>query len=250
MALIELQSVSKHRSQHGGVLDNISFSFAAGTICALVGANGAGKTTLIKAILNLTNIDEGSIHLNGIPHLDWRARVGVAYMPEQFRPPHYLRGGEFLRAMGRLVNIDHDDDEVMALCEQIALDPAALHATVRTYSKGMWQKLGLVSVFLCGEKLLVLDEPMSGLDVNARINLKAMLTRSRDAGWGILLTTHLLEDVETLCDHVAVIDAGALRFFGSPAELSAEHGGVNLEQAYLACIGSASSATTLNARAV
>ena len=116
------------------------------------------------------------------------------------------------------------------------LDLSALAKPVRAFSKGMTQKLGLAACLLSSKALYVLDEPTSGLDPKARALLKRQLRAVRDDGRTIFLTSHALADVDELCDRMAVIHRGALRFSGTPAELRARHSADNLEQAFLACI--------------
>jgi ABC-2 type transport system ATP-binding protein len=116
------------------------------------------------------------------------------------------------------------------------LDPAALDRPARFYSKGMAQKLGLAATLLSGKDLLVLDEPMSGLDPRARALLKRRLTALKADGHTLFFSTHLLTDVEDLCDRLAVLHGGRVRFVGSPEECRAAFGAPTLEAAFLACI--------------
>jgi len=116
------------------------------------------------------------------------------------------------------------------------LDRRALQSPVRSFSKGMTQKLGLAACLLSDKRLFVLDEPSSGLDPKARALLKRELLALRDRGRTLFLTSHLLADVEQLCDRMAVLHAGSLRFVGAPSELLAQHGTSDMESAFLACI--------------
>jgi ABC-2 type transport system ATP-binding protein len=124
------------------------------------------------------------------------------------------------------------------MCEKLDLDPSALSKSVRDYSKGMAQKLGLAACFLSGKSLFVLDEPMSGLDPKARLLVKRHLRACRSEGRTIFISTHMLSDVEELCDRMGILHAGKLRFVGSPLECRDAYAAETLEEAYLSCISS------------
>jgi ABC-2 type transport system ATP-binding protein len=217
-------------------LAGVSLELGAGEAFGLVGANGAGKTSLIKCLLDLCGYDAGSIELFGIPSHLPQARRRLAYVPERFIPPHYLRSGEFLRLMLRLAGEPFEEARAARLLEELELDPGVLERPVRQLSKGMTQKLGLAWCFLLPRDLYVLDEPMSGLDPAARVAVKSVLRRLRAEGRTLLFTSHVLSDVEELCSSIAVLEKGRLRFRGAPAALCARYGETRLEQAFMRCI--------------
>ncbi|HHH36501.1 MAG TPA: ABC transporter ATP-binding protein [Gammaproteobacteria bacterium] len=219
------------------VLDGIDLRVHSGSLFGLVGINGAGKTTLIKSMLDFQALDEGVIRVFGEDHRQPRARRHLAFLPERFSPPHYLRGADFLRYMAQLHEVRQDEEEVAGLLARLDLEPAALDLSVRRFSKGMTQKLGLMGCLLSGRRLLVLDEPMSGLDPKARARVKGLLRDLCKAGRTVFLTTHLLHDVDALCDRFAILHGGRLVFQGSPRECRACYGTEDLEQAYLKAIG-------------
>lgn len=218
------------------VLDHIDLEVGEGECFALVGVNGAGKTTLIKSLLDFTALDDGEIRIHGESHRDTRSRGHLAFLPERFIPPHYFTAGDFLKSMARLYGVPYDSRRVEALYGRLDLDPDALGQAVRHYSKGMVQKLGLIACFLSGRPLLVLDEPMSGLDPKARALVKSYLREQKAVGRTIFMATHLLNDVEALCDRLAILHGGRLRFVGAPAQCCLETQTSDLEQAYLAHI--------------
>ena len=220
------------------VLDHIDLEVAAGECFALVGVNGAGKTTLIKSLLDFTDLDGGGICIHGEPHGDTASRRHLAFLPERFIPPHYFTAGDFLKYMAQLHGVPYDARKVEALYERLDLDKGSLGQAVRRYSKGMVQKLGLIACFLSGRRLLVLDEPMSGLDPKARALVKSYLRELKARDYTIFMATHLLNDVETLCDRLAILHGGRLRFVGTPARCCLETRTDDLEQAYLAHISS------------
>jgi ABC-2 type transport system ATP-binding protein len=207
-----------------------------GEAFGLVGANGAGKTTLIKCLLDLVASDAGEAEIFGVSARRPAARRRLAYLPERFVPPHFLRGREFLASMLELAGERYQEEAACGLLEKLELDRAALEKPARTLSKGMTQKLGLAACFLARRDLYVLDEPMSGLDPAARVAVKAQLARLAAEGRTLFFTSHVLADVEELCGSLAVLDGGKVRFRGSPAELAARYSEHNLERAFMKCI--------------
>jgi len=222
---------------HQLALSDLNLSVHAGEFFGLVGVNGAGKTTLIKSLLDFCDIDSGSVEIFGIDHRQAEARARLAYLPERFLPPYYLTGRDFLQFMARLHRVALDEAHMAQMLATLDLDVSALAKPVRDYSKGMAQKLGLAACFLSGKDLLVLDEPMSGLDPKARALLKNYLQKLKVQGKTLFFSTHMLHDVEALCDRIAILHGGNVRFVGSPQECCAQFGAENLEQAYLNCIG-------------
>ncbi len=222
------------------VIRGIELSVEPGEVFGLIGLNGAGKTTLIKAILGLSRA-EGQATIFGLPYGPPAGRAQLAYLPEKFQPSPLLKGWEFLSLTLAYYRQKLDREAALALCRGLDLDLAALDRGGRTYSKGMGQKLGLVATLLTGLPLLILDEPMSGLDPRARIMLKDRLLEYRGSGKTVFFSSHILADIEEICDRIAVMHGGRLIFLGRPAELLERAGGVNLERAFLAAIEAADS---------
>ncbi len=218
------------------VLDGLSLEIEQGEFFALVGINGAGKTTCIKAMLDFIDIDSGSIEIFGLRHDQTRARERLAFLPERFLPPYYLRGRDFLNYYARLRGTRFSTERVHEMCEALDLDPSALSKSVRIYSKGMSQKLGLIAALLSDKDFLVLDEPMSGLDPKARLLVKTQMQALKQAGRSVFFSTHMLSDVDELCDRMGVLHDGNLRFVGTPSECRQRYGTSSLEHAYLSCI--------------
>ncbi len=215
------------------VLQDVDLEVASGGFCGLVGVNGAGKTTLIKNLLDLCAIDGGRIEIFGIPHRQTAARSQLA---ERFLPPHYTTGRDFLTIMRTLHAARYDAGRLEAVLAGLDFEPAALEKPVRALSKGMAQKLGLAATLLSGKPLFVLDEPMSGLDPKARALLKKYLLGLRGRGQTLFFSTHLLSDVEALCDCIAILHGGVLRYVGHPAECCGKFAAPTLEEAYLRCV--------------
>jgi ABC-2 type transport system ATP-binding protein len=220
------------------VLQGIDLSVEAGEFFAFVGANGQGKTTLMKGMLDFIKMDGGEIDIFGKSHLLTSARGSISYLPERFNPPYFLTGRGFLQYIMKLHQCAYDEDAVLSMFSHLDLDPAALGSSVKSYSKGMTQKLGLAGCFLSEKPLLLLDEPMSGLDPKARVLLKRQLLRMKENGSSLFFSTHLLADVEELCDRMAILHDGHLRFVGSPKACRDRFGGKSLEESFINCIES------------
>lgn len=234
-AAIEFTEVKKRYRDHQ-VLNGISLEINAGEFVGLIGINGAGKTTLIKCLLDFVLPDSGSIRVFGVHHRDTRARERLAFLPEKFNPPYYLNGHDFLRYMADLYDARYSDSDVRQLLKTLDLDYSALVKPVRQYSKGMSQKLGLAACFLSGRELLIMDEPMSGLDPRARAWLKQYLLEQKTNGRTLFFSTHLLADVEVLADRIAVLHNGVVKYNGSIAGCYEKYHTEDIEKAYLNCI--------------
>lgn len=218
------------------VLKGVDLAIQPGEFFGLVGVNGAGKTTLIKCLLDFSEPDSGSIDIFGIEHRLPRARAHLSFVPERFAPPYYLTGRNFLDYMMKLRGQVYQQAQVECVLQALDLDLGVLVQPVRTYSKGMTQKLGLAAGFLSGRALYVLDEPMSGLDPKARALLKRYLQGMKKEGRTLFFSSHTLADVEEICDRMAILHQGELRFVGTPAEHCQHFNAANLEQAFLNCI--------------
>jgi ABC-2 type transport system ATP-binding protein len=217
-------------------LDKVDLHIAPREAFGLVGANGAGKTTLIRCLLDLTACDEGGIEIFGTNARAPLARARLSYLPERFTPPHYLTGLEFLRMLPELAGERPREARTHALVAELELERAALARPVRTLSKGMTQKLGLAGCLALERDLYVLDEPMSGLDPAARVAVKSLLSRLSREGRTLILTSHVLADVEELCSSIAVLERSRVRFRGTPQALCARYGEASLERAFMQCI--------------
>lgn len=235
--LVRFRGVNKSFGR-ADVLRGIDLDLTSGGCMGLAGVNGAGKTTLIKCLLDFCELDSGAIEVQGVEHRRPQARAGLAFLPERFTPPYFLTGRAFVAMMLALYGRRYDEGRVGAMFAALDLDETALEKPVRDYSKGMTQKLGLAACLLSGKELYVLDEPTGGLDPKARALLKNQLKALRGAGHTVFFTSHALADVAEMCDRMAVLHAGRLRFAGTPPELVAQYHASDLEQAFLSCIAS------------
>lgn len=235
LSALKIQNVIK-RYDKQTVLNGINLDIQKGEFFGLVGVNGAGKTTLIKCLLDFCAIDQGSIDIFGVSSRLTASRKPMVFLPERFIPPYYLTGNDFLKYMLKLQGVPYVESAVRETLQEFDFDTAALTRPVRSYSKGMTQKLGLAACFLVRKDLYVFDEPMSGLDPQARAMLKASILALRSRGAAVFFSSHALADVEEICDRMAILHGGQLRFIGSPAECRATYEASSLEQAFMRCI--------------
>lgn len=234
--VIRIQEVRK-RYGAATVLDGVTLEINAGECFGLVGVNGAGKTTLLKCLLDFARADAGIVEIFGCSSREPSAREHLAFLPERFVPPYYLTGADFLAYMAQLHGVRPDPAALPALLVAVDLEATALARPVRQLSKGMAQKLGLLACLQGDKPLLVLDEPMSGLDPKARAAVKGRLRELRAAGRTVFFSTHLLDDAAALCDRIAILHHGRVAFTGSPAECCRAYSAADLESAYLSCVG-------------
>ena len=207
MPIIKFKNVCK-QYQRKTILKNINLEISTGEFFGLIGANGAGKTTLIKCLLDLCEIDEGCIQISKIEHTKHYARTEITFLPEQFSPPHYLTGQHFLTYIAKLHGYSYISVQVETSCKTLDFDIVALKQSVRYYSKGMIQKIGLIASFLSKKQLLIFDEPMNGLDPKARAYFKNHLKVLKTQNTTLFFSTHLLTDIEILCDRIAILHKG------------------------------------------
>ncbi len=236
---LEIHNVAKKYGRKKSaplVISDVTFNVKKGEIFGLIGLNGVGKTTLIKVILDLHKATEGDVKIFGIDSKDYNSRQKLAYLPEKFYPSQLLKGREFLELAVSAYGEKLDMERVRRDAEKLQLDPKVLDNRVGKYSKGMGQKLGLLSVFLSDTPLLVLDEPMSGLDPEARVRLKDYILEHRAAGKTIFFSSHILSDIDELCDNVGVIHDAGLKFLGTPKDMKKKFRNDILERAFLNCI--------------
>lgn len=197
-----------------------SFSVKRGEIFGLLGPNGAGKTTTIKSVLRLIFPTEGEITIFGRSADDREAAKRIGYMPENPYVYQYLKPLEFLDLCGRLTGIPKSErrDRSEAMVDKVGLRHA-VDRPIGKFSKGMMQRVGLAQALLHDPELLVLDEPMSGLDPIGRKEVRDVLLEQRARGKTLLFTSHILSDVELLCDRVVIMQRGEIKSEGKVHDL-------------------------------
>jgi ABC-2 type transport system ATP-binding protein len=222
--VIEAKGLTKKYGQAVAV-DHISFTVGRGEIFGLLGPNGAGKTTTILMLLGLTDISGGEISVLGFnparEPLSVKRRVG--YLPDTVGFYDQLSAADNLRYTARLIGFAFAEREkrIAAALEQAGLAESADHH-VGTFSRGMRQRLGLAEILMKGAQIAILDEPTSGLDPHATTELLSIIRRFKAEGVSVLLSSHLLERVQSVCDRVALFSSGRIALMGSVSELGRE----------------------------
>jgi ABC-2 type transport system ATP-binding protein len=207
------------------VVDSLSFTVEEGEVFALLGANGAGKTTTIKMILNLTRSDEGEIIK--------RNNILIGYSPDTPYFPQFLSGKEILEYYGKLQRISHRQlqNQISLLLELVGLEED--NVKVKFYSKGMLQRLALAQALLSEPELLILDEPTAGLDALGRIEIMNIIHNLKEKGKTIIINSHILNDIERVCDRGIILHKGKLLREWTKIESD----GQSLEEIFIKTIG-------------
>jgi ABC-2 type transport system ATP-binding protein len=204
-------------------LRGVDLTVGEAELVGLLGPNGAGKSTLVKSACGLVRPSTGTVSVCGAPAGSPPARRALGYLAELFRFPGWTSADELLALHQRLAGSRGGAPERAELLELVGLADAASRR-VETMSKGMQQRLGIAQALVGGPRLLLLDEPTSALDPAGRRIVRELLEELRRRGVAVLLNTHLLSEVERVCDRVAIIDRGRLLAEGSPDELASASG--------------------------
>jgi len=204
-------------------LRGITLTVAPGEAVGLLGPNGAGKTTTVKILTGLVRPSSGTARLFGRPATDPKARVKLGYLPELFRFPDWMTGEQVVSFHAELAGVTRSDRpaRVTEVLEQVGLG-ARGGDRVGAYSKGMSQRLGLAQAIVGRPELLLLDEPTSALDPVGRRDVRELVSALKADGVAVVLNSHLLSEVERVCDRVIVIDKGHVKFSGSLDQLTGE----------------------------
>jgi ABC-2 type transport system ATP-binding protein len=219
------------RKNYGSIeaLKGVSLEVGEGELMGLLGPNGAGKSTLVKIACGLVRPTAGTARISGAPAGSPEAHRALGYLAELFRFPDWLTADEMLGMHQRLAGSDGGSGERTRLLDAVGLGDAALRR-VGAMSKGMQQRLGIAQAMVGGPRVLLLDEPTSALDPAGRRTVRRLLEDLRGQGVAVLLNSHLLSEVELVCDRVAIIARGEVVAAGTPDQLS-RAGGVEVETA-------------------
>jgi ABC-2 type transport system ATP-binding protein len=227
MAMIELRQLSK---TYGAVtaLSNLDLSVPEGCLYGLLGPNGAGKTTTLRILATLLAPDRGSVEVDGVDALKHPREVRrlLGYVAQEVAIDKILSGRELLQLQGDLYHLKRTDRDhrIDDLIDRLGMDPW-IDRRCGTYSGGMRRRLDLAAGLLHRPRLLVLDEPTVGLDIESRSAIWQLLNQLVEAGTSVLLSSHYLEEIEALADRMAIIDAGAVIAEGTPTDLKQRLGG-------------------------
>ena len=219
------------------ILENLNLSVPVGSYFAIVDINGAGKSTLIKLALDLIRPNQGSqISIFNNINREPRCRESLAFLPEKFDTKKDASARQYLQFVASTYDIPLDKKRVMLFAQKLDFAADRFESKVASYSKGMVQKLGLISCFMLDRDLLILDEPLSGLDPSARYNFKQLLRDEKPKNRTIFYSTHLLADAEDICDQFGILHNGEMKFVGTPGECMEKYQANTLELAYMNCI--------------
>lgn len=201
-------------------VDNVSLAILPGEVLGLLGPNRAGKTTLVKILLGLCRATSGEVSRLGRPVSDRRTLALVGYVHENHAFPRYLTASSLLEFYGALTFVGQEvlQKRIPELLRRVGLADRS-HEPIRRFSKGMLQRLGMAQALLNTPKLLVLDEPTEGLDLSGRVLLREIVDEVRGQGGSVLLVSHVLPEVEQLCDRVGVLVEGRLVHVGAVDDL-------------------------------
>ena len=225
--VVEIEGLSKEyekgflKKKRVLALDDLTLNVSGGQIFGFLGGNGAGKTTTIKTLMRLQFPTKGTARILGhdISNVQMHRRIG--YCPENPYFYDYLTANELMDYFGRLFGYDAPKRKAKTdeLLTAVGLDEVARKRQLRKFSKGMLQRVGLAQSLINDPEIVFLDEPMSGLDPVGRREIRELIARLRDKGTTVFMSTHILTDIEALCDEVAILRKGKLAAFGSLSEL-------------------------------
>lgn len=205
------------------ILKGIHLEVEQGEIFGYLGPNGAGKTTTIKCLLGLIFPEKGEIRILGQPYLSLSAKERIGFLPENPYFYDYLTASEFLEFYSQLFFIKKDkkEDKIQSLLRLVRLEKSA-HLQLRKFSRGMLQRIGMAQALLNEPSIVFLDEPLGGLDPLGRKEIRDIITRLRDEGKTVFLSSHILQDIEMICDRVAIIVNGEIINSGRLKDLISE----------------------------
>ena len=218
-------------------VDGLSLNVLQGEVFGFLGPNGAGKTTTMNVLLGFVNATSGIARLFGVDVRQPIARQRIGYLPELTYYYKFLTAEELLRFYARIFGIPRKETEqrINELLKLVELEPARKR-TIKSYSKGMQQRVGLAQALINNPDLLILDEPTSGLDPIGRMKVREIIQRLKNEGKTVLFSSHELGEVETVCDRVAILHQGKLRVEGRVNDLLNKYQ-TNLEQIFLRIVG-------------
>jgi len=219
-------------------LHGLDLEVRAGEVFGFLGPNGAGKTTTMNVLLGFVPPTSGSAELFGIDVRQPIARQRIGYLPELTYYYKFLTAEELLRFYAKVFGLtrSESDQRIEKLIGLVELGHAAKRP-IKTYSKGMQQRVGLAQALINNPDLLILDEPTSGLDPLGRMKVREIIQRLKNEGKTVFFSSHEMGEVETVCDRVAILHQGELKIEGRVSELVAKYGVANLEQVFLRIVG-------------
>ena len=234
-ALVQIEHVTKSFGEKIALKD-ISFAVPSGQICGLLGPNGAGKTTLFRLLMGILKATDGTLRIDGLDAFEDRVEVKrrIGFLPDEPVFYSYLSGKEILELSAAMHGLQPGPtlERLTPLIAKLRL-AEDLHNYAEDYSRGMKKKLGLLLAMLHEPKLLVLDEPTNGLDVESTHLFYDLIFETAQQGTTVLFSTHLMDHVTKLCSHAVIVNEGKVVANGSLAELTSSFGQASLEEVFL-----------------
>lgn len=221
-------------------LKGLNIKIEPGQVYGFCGPNGAGKTTTLKILVGLTYPTNGSAKINGLDVVDQgvQARKCIGYLPENYGLPRWDTPRKFLRYMGVLSGMEKSTTEkaISEIAEELGFTEN-LDRKINTLSKGNKQKVGIAQALIHDPEILLLDEPTTGLDPIGRNEVLSIMKSLSKKGKTVLFSTHILSDVEKICDNVGIINEGLLILEGRPEDIKRENGAKDLDELFLKVAG-------------
>ncbi len=231
--ILEIKNLFKSYDGKNSIIKDVSFSINEGEIVGFIGHNGAGKTTIIKSIVGIHNFDKGDILIGGVNLKDnpLECKEQIAYVPDNPELYENMTGLEYLHMVSNIFKISIEDrvERIKEYSEKFEMYNS-LENSISTYSRGMKQKIVIISALIHKPKLLILDEPFVGLDPNASFVLKKAMKELKKEGGSILFSTHVLEVAQNLCTNILIIKNGNIITQGETKDII---GDKTLEEIYL-----------------
>jgi ABC-2 type transport system ATP-binding protein len=242
-AILKIENLRvEYRSREIGqsvkqAVKGLNLAVYPGEVFGFLGPNGAGKTTTMNVLLGFVNATAGAAYLFGVDVREPIARQRIGYLPELTYYYKFLSAEEILRFYGKIFRIPAAqlDERIDSILKLVELEHAR-QRPIRTYSKGMQQRVGLAQALINNPDLLVLDEPTSGLDPIGRMKVRQIIQRLKNEGKTVFFSSHELGEVETICDRVAILNQGELKAEGRVDDLVRQYQCTNLEQVFLKII--------------
>src|SRR5687767_8036739 len=216
----------------------LNLSVFPGEVFGFIGPNGAGKTTTMNVLLGFVPPTSGNAYLFGVNVREPIARQRIGYLPELTYYYKFLTAEEILRFYAKIFGLSRKvaNERIDSILKLVELEHARTRP-IKTYSKGMQQRVGLAQALINNPDLLILDEPTSGLDPIGRMKVREIIQRLKNEGKTVFFSSHEMGEVETVCDRVAIIHQGELKVVGRVSDLMAQHQADNLEQVFLEIVG-------------
>lgn len=234
--MIQLTNISKSYDGKKKAVDNLSISIEPGQIVGFIGPNGAGKTTTLKMLTGLLSPDAGSVTINGIniEQDPINAKREFGYVSDDPNAFLKLKGIEYLNFIADIYGVGQVDRLKRIETYSKLLDiHDALNNKISSYSHGMRQKVMVIATLVHNPNLLILDEPLTGLDPQSSFALKELMKERAQANKSVFFSTHVLEVAEKLCDQIIIINHGVIQYTGTLAHLKAQYNDLSLEEIFL-----------------